>query len=537
MILIVDDKAENIFSLRRTLELNDFEVDSASSGEEALKKILNTSYSLIILDVQMPGMDGFEVAEALSGFSKAKDIPIIFLSAVSTEKKFITKGYAAGAIDYVTKPVDPDIFMYKVKTLHKLHEQNRELREMKNSLMEEIESRKQTELALNRTLEELKSVMEAMPQVAFTMKPNREIEYVNEHWYLYSDSNSLPEFHENDICIKKWNEQMDNEDLIAEEVRIKHIPTGSYRYHLLRMIPIKQNGRLHKWVGTFTDIHSQKLANDILEAKVQERTEELLFKNKELETSNHELQQFASVASHDLKEPLRKIQIFSSVIKDRFLDNSDASKDNINRVIDAASRMSGLINDLLNYSRLSVEHLFKPTDLNLIISSIINDLELPIKEKNAKIICCNIPIIDTVEGQMRQVFQNLLSNSLKFARREAQPEIHIDAEKVSSLHFDSPADEHGEYCRIVFSDNGIGFEEVYLDKIFTIFQRLNPHEQYEGTGIGLAIVKKIIEKHQGIITAKSKLNNGASFIMVLPLKQEQAQKQLNYIYDGQQKSR
>jgi signal transduction histidine kinase len=138
---------------------------------------------------------------------------------------------------------------------------------------------------------------------------------------------------------------------------------------------------------------------------------------------------------------------------------------------------------------------------------------------------------------MRQVFQNLLSNSLKFARREAQPEIHIDAEKVSSLHFDSPADEHGEYCRIVFSDNGIGFEEVYLDKIFTIFQRLNPHEQYEGTGIGLAIVKKIIEKHQGIITAKSKLNNGASFIMVLPLKQEQAQKQLNYIYDGQQKSR
>src|ERR1044072_9616747 len=117
MILIVDDKAENIFSLRRTLELHHFEVDSATSGEDALKKVLNQSYSLIILDVQMPGMDGFEVAEILSGYSKAKDIPIIFLSAINTDKKFITKGYTSGGVDYVTKPVDPDIFMLKVKTL------------------------------------------------------------------------------------------------------------------------------------------------------------------------------------------------------------------------------------------------------------------------------------------------------------------------------------------------------------------------------------------------------------------------------------
>jgi DNA-binding response OmpR family regulator len=143
MILIVDDKAENIFSLRKTLELNSFEVDAAQSGEEALKKILHQSYSLIILDVQMPGMDGFEVAEILSGYSKAKDIPIIFLSAVNTDKKFITKGYTSGGIDYVTKPVDPDIFILRVKTLHKLYEQNRELNRIRLYLLEEVEVRKQ----------------------------------------------------------------------------------------------------------------------------------------------------------------------------------------------------------------------------------------------------------------------------------------------------------------------------------------------------------------------------------------------------------
>ncbi|MBL7719853.1 MAG: response regulator, partial [Flavipsychrobacter sp.] len=289
MILIVDDKAENIFSLRRTLELHDFAVDGAESGEEALKKILKNSYSLIILDVQMPGMDGFEVAEAISGYSKAKDIPIIFLSAVNIEKRFITKGYAAGAIDYVTKPVDPDIFMYKVKTLHKLHEQNRMLREMKTSLMDEIESRKATEAALQQTLGELKSAMEAMPQVAFTMLPNGEIEYVNEHWYLYSPGKAtLPEFHDQDICPHRWKEALEQDDIITEEVRIRHLPTDAYRYHLLRMIPVKQNNLLQKWVGTFTDIHAQKVASEILEAKVKERTEELVFKNQQLETSNHE---------------------------------------------------------------------------------------------------------------------------------------------------------------------------------------------------------------------------------------------------------
>ncbi|WP_411275378.1 ATP-binding protein [Daejeonella sp.] len=145
MILIVDDIPENIFSLKKLLELNGFPVDSALSGEEALKKILKNSYFLIILDVQMPGMDGFEVAETISGYSKTKDIPIIFLSAVNTDKKFVTKGYASGGLDYVTKPFDPDILLLKVKTFYRLYHQNQELTKIQSALLTEIESRKAAE--------------------------------------------------------------------------------------------------------------------------------------------------------------------------------------------------------------------------------------------------------------------------------------------------------------------------------------------------------------------------------------------------------
>lgn len=145
MVLIVDDKPENVFSLKTILELHSFPTDTALSGEEALRKILRTSYALIILDVQMPGMDGFEVAEAISGYSKAKDMPIIFLSAASTDKKFITKGYTSGGIDYITKPIDPDILLLKVKTFYRLYEQNRELNKIQASLRSEIEFRKKVE--------------------------------------------------------------------------------------------------------------------------------------------------------------------------------------------------------------------------------------------------------------------------------------------------------------------------------------------------------------------------------------------------------
>src|SRR6201994_543051 len=188
MILIVDDKPENIFSLKTILELHSFPTDTALSGEEALKKILRQSYALIILDVQMPGMDGFEVAEAISGYSKAKDTPIIFLSAVNTDKKFITKGYSSGGMDYITKPIDPDILLLKVKTFYRLFEATQKLNRIEASLRSEIEFRKKVEAELEERAGELHTILESIPQIAFTTRADGQIEFVNEKWLAHARS-------------------------------------------------------------------------------------------------------------------------------------------------------------------------------------------------------------------------------------------------------------------------------------------------------------------------------------------------------------
>lgn len=518
MILIVDDKRENIFALKSVLELHNFKVDTALSGEEALKKVLKTTYALIILDVQMPVMDGFEVAETILGYKKAQSTSIIFLSAVSTHKKFITKGYISGAIDYITKPVDPDILILKVKTFYRLYEQTNDLKEAKLALQKEVEVRKETEMALSKTAKELHSILESIPQIAFTAKTDGEIEYVNEHWFAYAtNKNEFPATHNNNISLSaKWLETVESGREIEMEVQIKKLNTEEYRYHLLRAIPVITDNKIVKWVGTFTDINHQKMINDILEKKVDERTRELQDTNKELEISNHDLQQFASVASHDLKEPLRKIQIYSNIIKEKkVLDDNNLNY--LEKVIISSARMSRLINDLLDYSRLSQVHFFESCDLNTILKEILFDLELSIAEKKAVIHMHELPVIEAIPGLVRQLFQNLLSNALKFSRENVPPVITITSEITTNE--ETSSNDFNTFCTIRISDNGIGFDEQYTNKIFTIFQRLNSREKFDGTGIGLAIAKKIMDKHNGSITATSKENEGSTFIITLPLHQ------------------
>jgi two-component system CheB/CheR fusion protein len=260
--------------------------------------------------------------------------------------------------------------------------------------------------------------------------------------------------------------------------------------------------------------------NDILEQKVRERTEELQKINMELEASNGELLQFASIASHDLKEPLRKIHMFSNLVRDRYLSNSTGeAMDYMNRIIKASSRMTKLINDLLAFTRLSGESRFELTGLNNLLEEVLSDLELSILEKNATIEVGNMPEAEIISAQMRQVFQNIISNSLKFNRPGISPVIKVNATRVSELSFVDSFDVNGAFCRITIEDNGIGFNNQFAEKIFIIFQRLHAWDKYDGTGIGLAITKKIIERHNGIITAKSKEGEGATFIIVIPLKQ------------------
>lgn len=410
MILIVDDKYENLFSLKSLLQLYAYETDTAASGEEALKKILKNEYSVIILDVQMPDMDGYEVAEAISGLNKTKDIPIIFLSAVNIDKRFIAKGYDSGGVEYLTKPFDNDLLLMKVKTFHRLYTQRQELKLVEEALRKEIEIRK---------------------------KSQQEVEQIN----------------------------------------------------------------------------------SLLEFKVEERTRDLLQLNKDLENRNAELAQYAYLASHDLQEPLRKIITFIKIIEEKYLKDIPEAKLEMSKVITSSERMRNLINALLSYSKLSTVSLFTLVNLNEVVKDTLADLEITIKEKQAVINVSQLPELEAIPGQMRQMFQNLLSNALKFSKTDTSPIINISSEPVNELLLEAEYDTNGKYVRIDISDNGIGLDESYIDKIFVIFQRLHGKTQYEGTGIGLAIVKKIIEKHNGIIGVKSKEGEGATFTFVLPVKQ------------------
>lgn len=519
MILIVDDRRENIIPLKKILELHRFSVDTADSGEEALKKVLYTAYSVIILDVQMPGMDGFEVANALAGFSRARDTSIIFLSAVNTEKKFITKGYTAGGIDYLTKPVDPDILVLKVKTLQRLYEQQQELRAAQDSLKKEIEVRKRAQEELALRVQGLQTVLASLPQMAFTITPDGKLEYVNQHWFRYSASaTAFPETHPDDTGPERMEALDRNAEFICE-VRLKELQTEQYRYHLLRILPIVQQDVLLRWVGTYTDIHSQKQTAELLEQQVELRTNELLTKNAELERTNHELQQFTWVVSHDLKEPLRKIQLLNDTIKEKYLNDNPDAVSYLDRSIRSSARMSAMINDLLAYSRLSSSETFQLTDLNTLINELLLDFDDMISQKKALISVETLPVIESMPGRIRQVFQNLISNALKFAKADVPPVITIRAELIDKKAVDAEPSPNGPFCRIVVQDNGIGFDEKFLDRIFIIFQRLHNRTSYEGTGIGLAIAKKNIEKHHGLITAQSRIDEGARFILILPIRQ------------------
>lgn len=522
MILIVDDKPENILSLKRVLELNSFNVDTALSGEEALKKILRNNYYLIILDVQMPGMDGFEVAEAITGLNKTKNIPILFLSAVNTHKKFVTKGFESGGVDYLTKPFDPDILILKVRTFYRLYEQSKKLNAAYIQLKQEIETRKKAEKVLQENVEELHSILEAIPQIAFTARPDGTMEFVNQQWYRYSaNKNVFPPTPPTDRDIYEvWQDQIGERKTVTFEVRIKEIDSLEYNFFLLRIKPVIVQNELVKWVGTFTNIHEQKKVNEFLEKNVNERTRQLIESNRQLESSNHDLLQFASVASHDLKEPLRKIHFFTSILEERFTVEKEVAN-YLDKIKYSSRRMNMLIDDLLNFSKLSQEVSFENTDLNKIFQEVIVDLELSIAEKKAKVEIMNtLPVIEAVPGMIRQALLNILSNSLKFSNPLIAPVIIIESRRVASLSILAENDDIGNYCLIKISDNGIGFDEKYLDKIFTLFQRLHAKDEYEGTGIGLTIVKKIIDKHHGLIEASSSPGQGSTFSIVLPIEQQ-----------------
>ena len=251
--------------------------------------------------------------------------------------------------------------------------------------------------------------------------------------------------------------------------------------------------------------------------QLREYEDQLKGQIRQLETSNEELERFAFVASHDLQEPLRKIQSFADLITDRYSNLFDEdSMLFMGKISSSARRMSKLIKDLLNFSRISNhQEEFKRVELNTIVRRILDDQELRIQGIAVQLDVGDLPVVQAVASQMDHLFNNLISNALKFTRTGIQPSLCIksrlvNGEAYAGLHPNRP------YFEITITDNGIGFDEKYLDHIFKVFQRLHGKTAFEGTGIGLAICKRVVMSHHGYITARSQPNEGTTFVVVLP---------------------
>jgi light-regulated signal transduction histidine kinase (bacteriophytochrome) len=244
-------------------------------------------------------------------------------------------------------------------------------------------------------------------------------------------------------------------------------------------------------------------------------------RTRQIESSNRELQTFAYAASHDLQEPLRKILSFGDRLKViASTSMNDQSRDYLARIINAATRMKDLINGLLQFSRIgATPQRFEPVDLARITKEVLSDMEVRIQEMNAVIEVKTLPVVDANPIQIRQLIQNLVSNGLKYQPPGNKPTIVISANIRPSGKLDAP----GDVCELSFKDNGIGIEEKYFSKLFQVFQRLHTRNEYEGTGVGLAICKKIIDCHKGSCVIKSELGKGADFIVTLPVRQVEEQ--------------
>ena len=357
------------------------------------------------------------------------------------------------------------------------------------------------------TLRELNSVRSALDQsaiVAITDSAGTII-HVNEKFCKISEYSREEllgqnhriinsEFHPADFFITLW--KTISEGKVWEGEIKNRTKSGSTYWVNTTIVPfLNEEGKPYQYISIRYEITQRKIAE-----------EQLRIYADRLEQSNRELQDFASVAAHDLQEPLRKIQAFGDRLSVRFRNElSHEAQDFLDRILSSAKRMRTLIDDLLTYSRISTQSkAFEATSLNQVVQDVLSDLEVRVEQTKAKIEVLQLPTLSADPSQMRQLIQNLIANALKFHQKDIPPWIKISATQ----------DEN--HIILCISDNGIGFEEKYLDRIFTIFQRLHGKQEYEGTGVGLAVCRRIAERHGGTITAKSKPGQGTEFRVTLP---------------------
>jgi signal transduction histidine kinase len=419
----VDDQPANLVALEAILDDLGQNLVRAHSGEDALRLVLKDDFAVILLDVQMQGLDGFETAKLIRSRKRSRYTPIIFLTAYESADFAVRKAYALGAVDYLIKPLVPEILRAKVAGFVELHQKTQEVL---------------------RQAERLRHM-----------------------------------------------EQQEFERQLAEE-------------------------KLRQTEARYAAIHR---LNAELEERVRQRTSELEAVNRDLQRevverqqvaaeltrSNRELERFAYVASHDLKEPLRKIRLHLELLERHCRGRLDEKAGQFLAIaLDGATRMQGLVKDLLAYARVgSRARAAEPTDCRQGFDQAVANLEAAIRESGAVVTATDLPWVLAEGTELVQLFQNLIDNAIKFRGARA-PTVAVTAQR------------QGGAWLFRVRDNGIGIEPRYAERVFVLFERLHSQRDYAGTGIGLAICKKIVERHGGSICVECEPGQGACFLFTLP---------------------
>ncbi|HEX7604230.1 MAG TPA: ATP-binding protein [Polyangiaceae bacterium] len=502
-ILAVDDRPEDLTTICAILASPEYNVIRARSGSEALRRLLTRDFALILLDVVMPDIDGFEVARIVKQRERSRLTPIIFLTGGTNDISYIYKAYSLGAVDYLIKPFDPDLLRAKVKIFAELFCKDRRIMEQAEALrLADLRERERELTEVRRASERrYRNLAEAIPQIVWTADTRGEVTYFNERWVEHTGTpmdRSLGTqwqsvLHPADAAVfsDRWREALEKACGLELELRLRG-RDQSYRWFLLRAAPERNGqGRVVGWLGTYTDFDDRKRAFDAAERAIRVRDE------------------FLSIASHELRTPLMTLDLrLKSLGED--LTKEGESPDPVSRKLAAAVRQSdrliGLVDDLLDVSRVNNGQLSLHRgsfDMADAAREVIDQLAETAAGAGCSIVLeVGSPVVGGWDRtRIEQVFRNLLSNAIKYAPKS---EIGVFVGERSGL------------AVAEVRDHGMGIAQKDVERIFGQFERAVHPRNYGGLGLGLFIVQQIARAHAGEARVESKLGEGSRFWIELP---------------------
>jgi signal transduction histidine kinase/DNA-binding response OmpR family regulator len=547
-ILVIDDDPANLSVVVDYLGEHGFQIMVARDGETGLRLAQQNYPDLILSDVLLPGIDGFEVCRRLKAEERTREIPVLFMTIVTrTEDK--VKGFEAGGVDYITKPFQHEEVLARVTTHLRLRELAQELEAARESLEKRVVERTaelaQANVRLKQEIDERVRVEAVQQQAEEALRKSEALlnatqrltkvggwefdvqsgkSFWTEELYRIHEIPNDPDIDHLQASLMRCYRPEDRPILFDAfrracekgEAYDFELPFTTYQGKPLWVRttaqPVYEEGQIVRLVGNLMDITERKRAEEEIRQLNQELEQRVLDRTAQLEAANQDLEAFAYSISHDLRAPLRHIDGFLELLRKKIAPTLDEQGQHyMGAIAESAKRMELLIDDLLSFSRMGRHELFKePVDLTALAQEVIQDFEQEARGRNIYWRAAELPVVSGDRALLRMVLVNLLSNALKFTQPRDQAEIEIGFTRGNS--------ETVFFVR----DNGVGFDMQYVDRLFGVFQRLHHADEFEGTGIGLANVRRIIQRHGGRTWAEGEVDRGATFYFSLPLSSQGA---------------